>query len=43
MKLFVKRSKNDHNDAEAISEAASRLTMRTVPMKTADKQAGGSS
>ena len=39
VKPFVKRSKNDRNDAEAISEAASRPTMRTVPVKTADEQA----
>ena len=39
MKPFVKRGKNDRNDAEAISEAASRPTMRTVPVKSADEQA----
>ena len=39
VKPFVKRSKNDHNDAEAISEAAARPTMRSVPIKTADQQA----
>ncbi len=39
VKPFVKRSKNDHNDAEAISEAASRPSMRTVPVKTTDEQA----
>jgi transposase len=39
VKPFVKRSKNDRNDAEAISEAASRPAMRTVPVKTADEQA----
>ena len=39
VKPFVKRSKNDRNDAEAISEAASRPTMRTVPVKTVDEQA----
>ena len=39
VKPFVKRSKNDRNDAEAISEAASRPTMRGVPEKTADEQA----
>jgi transposase len=39
VKAFVKRSKNDRNDAEAISEAASRPTMRTVPVKTVDQQA----
>lgn len=39
VKPFVKRSKNDRNDAEAISEAASRPTMRIVPVKSADEQA----
>ena len=39
VKPFVKRSKNDRNGAEAISEAASRPTMRTVPVKTTDEQA----
>lgn len=39
VKPFVKRSKNDRNDAEAICEAASRPTMRTVPVKTLDEQA----
>jgi len=39
VKPFVKRNKNDRNDAEAISEAASRPSMRTVPMKTVDEQA----
>jgi transposase len=39
VKPFVKRSKNDRNDAEAISEAASRPTMRTVPVKSAEEQA----
>jgi transposase len=39
VKPFVKRSKNDRNDAEAINEAASRPTMRTVPVKTTDEQA----
>ena len=39
VKPFVKRSKNDRNDAEAISEAASRPSMRTVPVKTIDVQA----
>src|SRR6202161_3607153 len=39
VKPFVKRAKNDRNDAEAISEAASRPTMRTVPVKSADDQA----
>jgi transposase len=39
VKPFVKRGKNDRNDAEAISEAASRPTMRMVPLKTAHEQA----
>jgi len=38
VKPFVKRSKNDRNDAEAIGEAASRPTMRTVPIKTVEQQ-----
>jgi transposase len=40
VKPFVKRSKNDRNDAEAISEAASRPNMRFVPVKSAETQAG---
>jgi transposase len=39
VKPFVKRSKNDRTDAEAINEAASRPTMRTVPVKSTDEQA----
>jgi len=39
VKPFVKRAKNDRNDAEAISEAASRPTMRFVPVKSAERQA----
>jgi transposase len=39
VKPFVKRSKNDRNDAEAISEAASRPGMREVPVKSAEAQA----
>ncbi|MDD2878656.1 MAG: IS110 family transposase [Acidiphilium sp.] len=39
VKPFVKRGKNDRNDAEAICEAASRPTMRTVPVKSVDEQA----
>ncbi len=39
VKPFVKRNKNDRNDAEAISEAASRPSMRTVPVKTTHEQA----
>ena len=41
VKPFVKRTKNDRNDAEAISEAASRPTMRSVVVKTVDQQADG--
>ena len=41
VKPFVKRAKNDRNDAEAISEAASRPTMRPVVVKTVDQQADG--
>ena len=41
VKPFVKRAKNDRNDAEAISEAASRPSMRFVPIKTIDQPAGG--
>lgn len=41
VKPFVKRAKNDRNDAEAISEAASRPSMRSVPVKTVDQQADG--
>ena len=41
VKPFVKRAKNDRNDAEAISEAASRPSMRTVMVKTVDQQADG--
>lgn len=38
VKPFVKRQKNDANDAEAIVEAASRKTMRFVAVKTAGQQ-----
>lgn len=38
VKPFVKRQKNDANDAEAIVEAAMRPTMRFVPVKTAEQQ-----
>ncbi|MBB4184815.1 hypothetical protein GGE07_001441 [Sinorhizobium terangae] len=40
LKPFVKRQKNDAADAEAIAEAASRPTMRFVPIKSAEKKAG---
>ncbi len=39
VKPFVKRAKNDRNDAEAICEAAGRPGMRVVPMKSATQQA----
>jgi transposase len=39
VKPFVKRAKNDRNDAEAISEAAVRPGMREVPVKSAEAQA----
>lgn len=39
VKPFVKRQKNDAADAEAITEAASRPTMRFVAVKSAEKQA----
>jgi len=39
VKPFVKRGKNNRNDAEAIGEAASRPTMRFVPVKSAETQA----
>jgi transposase len=38
VKPFVKRSKNDRKDAEAISEAAARPSMRSVPIKTVGQQ-----
>jgi len=41
VKPFVKRAKNDRNDAEAINEAASRPSMRSVVVKTIDQQADG--
>jgi len=34
VKPYVKSNKNDFNDAQAIAEAASRDTMRCVPLKT---------
>ena len=39
VKPYVKRQKNDAADAEAISEAVQRPSMRFVPTKTADQQA----
>jgi len=37
VKPYVKTNKNDFNDAEAIAEAASRATMRFVPLKTTEQ------
>jgi transposase len=39
VKPFVKRAKNDRADAEAISDAASRPGMASVPVKSAERQA----
>jgi transposase len=39
VKPFVKRGKNDRNDAEAIAEAAQRPSMHMVPVKSAEAQA----
>jgi transposase len=39
VKPFVKRGKNDRNDAEAICVAASRPSMTFVPVKSATQQA----
>ncbi len=39
VKPFVKRGKNDRNDAQAICEAASRPEMTSVPIKSAAQQA----
>ena len=38
VKPYVKRGKTDRIDAEAICEAASRPTMRFVPVKTIEQQ-----
>jgi transposase len=40
VKAYLKRGKNDGRDAEAGCEAMSRPTMRPVPVKTAEQQAG---
>ena len=40
VKAYLKRGKNDGRDAEAGCEAMSRPTMRFVPVKTAEAQAG---
>ena len=39
VKAYLKRSKNDANDAAAICEAVQRPTMRFVPIKTREQQA----
>lgn len=39
VKPYVKRGKSDAADAEAICEAVTRPTMRTVPVKSANQQA----
>ena len=41
VKPFVKRGKNDRNDAEAICEAAARPGIHPVPVKTVAQQAQG--
>jgi transposase len=41
VKPYVKRGKNDRNDAEAICEAAGRPGMHFVPAKTLKQQADG--
>ena len=38
VKAYLKRSKNDANDAEAICEAVTQPTMRFVPIKTKEQQ-----
>jgi transposase len=40
VKAYVKRGKHDAADAAAICEAMSRPTMRTVPVKSIEQQAG---
>jgi transposase len=39
VKLYVKRGKNDRNDAEAICEASGRPGMHFVPVKSVSQQA----
>ena len=39
VKAYLKRSKNDANDAAAICEAVTRPTMRFVAIKSKDQQA----
>jgi len=41
VKPFVKRGKNDRNDAGAICEAGGRPDMRFVPVKSIERQANG--
>ena len=41
VKPYVKRGKNDRNDAEAICEAARRPGMHFVPVKSVTQQAQG--
>lgn len=41
VKAYVKRSKTDAADAEAICEAVTRPSMRFVPIKTTDQQGAG--
>ena len=41
VKPYVKRGKNDRNDAAAISEAAGRPGMHFVPVKSLEQQAAG--
>jgi len=38
VKPYVKRNKNDKNDAEGICEAVTRPTMRFVAIKSAEQQ-----
>ena len=38
VRLYVKGNKNEELDAEALCEAASRPTMRFVPVKTVEQQ-----
>jgi transposase len=38
VKAYLKRSKNDANDAAAICEAVTRPSMRFVPVKTREQQ-----
>src|SRR5712691_82295 len=40
VKAYLKRSKNDANDAAAICEAVTRPSMRFVALKTEEQQAG---